>query len=73
MKADAANVAAEVASLVTEYRARCLWFLRPDYMPVGPEETMRTLDLIERYGDRAAYQRTRQVRTWLLLGSKATS
>jgi hypothetical protein len=39
----------------------------------GPEETMRTLDLIERYGDRAAYQRTRQVRTWLLHGSNLES
>ena len=47
------NVQEQLTALVEEYRDRCLWFLRPDYMPSTPEETRQVLDLIERYGDLA--------------------
>ncbi len=64
---------AEIDVLVEEYRDRCLWFLRPDFSPTTNEEALRTLDLIERYGDRAAYQRSERLRKWLLQHSKAES
>jgi hypothetical protein len=42
---------AEVRKLVEEYRDRCLWFLRRDFVPSNAEEALRVLDLIERaYG-----------------------
>jgi len=63
----------EINALVEEYRDRCLWFLRPDFSPRTPGEALRALDLIERYGDRAAYQRVERLRQWLLLHFKAAS
>jgi len=60
----------EIHKLVEEYRDRCLWFLRPDYWPDSREHVLRTLDLIERYGDRAGYKRAEEIRTWLLQDSK---
>lgn len=62
-----------VAKLVEEYRTRCLWFLRPDFMPTSEEEVMRTLNLIERYGDRAGYDRAEEIKSWLLRDSKPAS
>ena len=56
------NIAEEVAKLVDEYRDRCLWFLRLDYMPKTPEEMRQVLDLIERYGDRSGYQRAEEIK-----------
>jgi hypothetical protein len=44
----------DLALLIEEYRDRCLWFLRPDFMPTTDEQILRTLHQIERYGDRAA-------------------
>ena len=67
------SIAEQVAELVEEYRDRCLWFLRPDYLPTTPEETYRVLDWIERYGDRAAYERAEKVKAWLSLDSRAIS
>lgn len=57
---------AEINALIEEYRDRCLWFLAPRYTPTTPDEAMRTLNLIERYGDRAAYQRAERLKKWLL-------
>jgi hypothetical protein len=68
-----ADIPAAVNQLVDEYRSRCLWFLRSDYYPTSNEERLRTLDYIERYGDRAAFQRAAAVRRWLLPNSNATS
>jgi len=67
------NASEQFAVLVEQYRDRCLWFLRPDYVPETPEEMMHVLDLIERYGDRAGYQRAEEIRAWLSRGSKAIS
>lgn len=63
----------EVARLVDEVRARCLWFLRPDYYPQSADEIDRTLRAIERAGDQAAFQRARALRQWHSPVSSATS
>ena len=63
-------VKAVLARLIEDYRAQCLWFLRPDYMPTSTEEILKTLALIERYGDRAGYQRAEEIKVWLLQDSK---
>jgi hypothetical protein len=55
----------EINELVEEYRDRCLWYLKPGFFPTTPEEALRTLALIERYGDRAAYQRAERLKKWL--------
>lgn len=61
----------KVQRLVEDYRDRCLWFLRQDFMPATTEQILRTLDQIERYGDRAAYVRAEEIRKWLQAPSKA--
>ena len=63
----------EVRDLIEEYRDRCLWFLRPDYVPSTPEEILQAIEYIERYGDRRAYQRAEEIRKWLLLATKQRS
>ena len=63
----------KLRSLVEEYRNRCLWFLRADYFPDTREEMLRTLDLVERYGDRAGYQRAQEIRAWLSQNSRQAS
>ncbi len=59
------DVQKKLADLIEEYRGRCLWFMRPDYMPGTPEEVRRVLDLIERYGDRAGYRRAEEIKACL--------
>ena len=59
--------------LVEDYRAQCLWFLRPDYMPTSTDQILETLSLIERYGDRAGYERAEEIKSWLLHSSKPQS
>jgi hypothetical protein len=66
-----ANGREELARLVEEYRDRCLWFLRPDYMPTTTQQILRTLELIERHGDRTAYERAEEIKRWLQADSKA--
>jgi hypothetical protein len=66
-------VAEVVDGLVNEYRARCLWFLRPDYYPRSTEERLRVLGYIERYGDREAFRKAAEVRQWLSHPSSAES
>lgn len=65
--------AASLRALIDEYRARCLWFLRPDYYPATEAEALRVLDAIERHGDRAAFQRSSEIRQWLSQSSSAAS
>ena len=59
------DVQKKLAELIEEYRDRCLWFLRSDYMPGTPEEARRVLELIERYGDMAGYRRAEELKAWL--------
>lgn len=68
-----AVVDASVARLIEDYRAQCLWFLRRDYMPTTTEDVLKTLALIERYGDRAGYQRAEEIKAWLLRDSRPRS
>jgi hypothetical protein len=64
------DVQKQIVALIDEYRDRCLWFLRPDYFPKTPEESQRVLDLIVRYGDRAAFTRVNEIKAWLSRDSK---
>ena len=73
MDADAHEIADAVRRLVDEYRERCLWFIRADYYPQQPEEIRRTLDYIERHGDREAYRRAAEIRRWLSRRASASS
>lgn len=70
-EAGASDWREELACLIEEYRDRCLWFLRPDFTPTTTEEILRTLDRIERYGDRAAYERAEAIKRWLQAPSRA--
>ncbi len=67
------TVAENVKKLVEDYRAQCLWFMRPDYMPTSTDQILNALSLIERYGDRAGYQRAEEIKSWLLHHSKPQS
>lgn len=63
----------EINALVEEYRDRCLWFLRPAFLVSTRDEAVWILDLIERYGDRSAYQRAEKLKQWLSHHFKAES
>jgi hypothetical protein len=67
------EAAAALRTLVDEYRTRCLWFLEPDYYPATQGEALRVLEAIERHGDRAAFQRSSEIRQWLSQNSSAAS
>jgi hypothetical protein len=67
------HIADAVRSLVDDYRDRCLWFLRADYYPRELADLSRTLDYIERHGDREAYRRAAEIRRWLSRRSSASS
>jgi hypothetical protein len=60
-------------AVVDDYRARCLWFLRPDYYPATTEEALRVLEAIERHGDRAAFVRAAEIRRCLSPSSSESS
>jgi hypothetical protein len=60
-------------AFVDEHRARCLWFLKPDYYPATPEASLRVLRSIEQHGDRQAFVRAAEFRQWLSHHSSATS
>jgi hypothetical protein len=65
MDADLREALDSARALAEEYRARCLWFLRADYLPATPEEACRVLEYIERHGDLPAYRRAAPLRRWL--------
>jgi len=62
-----------IVKLVEDYRAQCLWFFRPDYVPTTTDEILNVLSLIQRYGDRAGYQRAEEVKAWLSQHSRQPS
>jgi hypothetical protein len=62
----------EFRRFVDQYRARCLWFLREDYYPRTPAERDEVLRQIAQHGDREAFLRVAQFRTWLLQRSSET-
>ena len=55
----------QLAVLMRRYRSRCLWFLTEDFMPETPEQAMRVLEYIERYGDREGFIQARRLKQWL--------
>ena len=63
----------ECRRFVDEYRSRCLWFLREDFYPATPAERENVLQQIEQHGDREAFRRVAQFRTWLSHDSSETS
>lgn len=65
------QIEAEIDRLAEEYRAMCLWFAPRDYRPKTDEQRLDTLRDIERYGDRNAFKRARELQEWLLLVSKS--
>jgi hypothetical protein len=62
-----------VRMLVEEYRDRCLWFLPADYYPATADQIRRTLDHIDRHGDRRAFQEAARLRKWLSQSSSEPS
>ena len=68
-----AELTTEIRKLTENYRDRCLWFLRHDFVPRTPEEILHVLDLIERYGDREGFERVQRLREWLQLPTNAES
>ncbi len=73
MQENITDIEQEMLNLISDYRDRCLWFLRPDFTPTSTAERLQVLDLIERYGDRSAYHRVKRIRTCLLQSSKVPS
>ena len=64
---------ADFRAFMEEYRARCLWFLKPGYVPTTPEEHDTVLRLIEQHGDGVAFRRAAGFRQWRSQRSNATS
>ena len=67
------DVTARINRLIDEYRIRCLWFMRLDYLPTTDAERARLLEYIERHGDREGFQRARELRRWLSQHSSESS
>jgi len=67
------SIQRELDELVEENRARCLWFLRPDFRPRTSAEILSVLRHIENHGDRAAFQRVAALRRWLSQHSSENS
>lgn len=63
----------ELRELIDEYRARCLWFLRPDYYPETDSDALRTLERIQRHGDLAGFKRAGKLKQCLLPSSNGGS
>ena len=63
----------KVNALVDEYRDRCLWFLRADWYPTGPEEILRALNYIRKYGDRQGFQKASKLAQCLSARSRKPS
>lgn len=73
MNSDDETLRQQVNALVDEYRERCLWFLRRDYYPSEPQDMLRVLDYIRRYGDREAFRKAGALYQWLSLRSNRQS
>ena len=54
-----------IAAFVKEQRDRCLWFLAPTFVPKTREQCLRALEYIRHYGDRDAYLKAGEMKTWL--------
>ena len=63
----------QLAALIECYRSRCLWFLAEDFVPETPEQAVRVLEYIERYGDREGFVQARRLKQWLSQSISAAS
>jgi hypothetical protein len=63
----------DVTRLVDEHRDRCLWFLALNFQATDDQSAIRALRYIERYGNKAAFEQARTLRTWLQQHSSANS
>jgi len=68
-----AHVQVELERLVQDYRSRCLWSLRPDFLPRTLGEAHEVLRQIEAHGDLEAFRRVARIKPWLSPPSSATS
>lgn len=68
-----ASIQQKVFHLIADYRDRCLWFVRPDYLPETDDEACRILRTIERYGDREAFRRAEELLVCLSPSSSKAS
>lgn len=55
----------EYKSVVTDYRATCLWFAGDVLHPETDVQLEQVLDAIETNGDMAAFKRVGRIRRWL--------
>lgn len=62
---DPAGVALAVDELVEECRARCLWYLRPDYQPRTDQERIAVLEAIQERCSLAEFKRAGVLKAWL--------
>jgi hypothetical protein len=62
-----------IDAFIDEQRARCLWFVRPEYYPSTDEARLSMLGKIERAGDLAAFKRCGELRARLLQRSSVSS
>ncbi len=67
------EINATIDHLVDQCRDRALWFLRPDFYPATDADRLRTLDYIAEKGDLATFQKTSELRRWLLQTSSEKS
>ena len=59
------DVTSRIDRLIDEYRIRCLWFMRLDYLPTTDAERARLLEYIERHGDLEGFRRAAELKQWL--------
>jgi len=72
------EVRAAINRLADEYRERCLWHFASGFRIEGDSEqdeaqAHRVLEAVERYGDRAAFIRCRELRACLSPATKTQS
>ena len=63
----------EIHALVEANRLQCLWFMKEGYLPLSVGDADRALMHIEVRGDRHAWARARDLRSWLSRNTSAAS
>lgn len=69
----ASEVNATIDELVETHRARCLWYLRPDYFPQTDVERFAVLEAIQKCAGLDAFRRAGELKQCLLRTSSARS
>jgi len=62
-----------IDALISEQRDRCLWWLRPGYLPSTDAERAWVLTELQRRSDRATFARAGELKRCLLQNSNVTS